>query len=63
MITRIYEDGKEIFVKEGDHEGDIVVVNGKKYKVISKANPRYDSYYVGNDRGVKFFWGFEEVDE
>ncbi len=63
MITRIYEDGKEICVKKGDHDGDIVIVNGKKYKVITKENPRYDPYYVGNDRDVKYFRGFEEVNK
>ncbi|MBS0941597.1 hypothetical protein [Leuconostoc mesenteroides] len=63
MITTIYQDGKEIVVPDGARKGDIVIVNGKKYKVITKDNPRYDSYYVGGDRGVKYFWGFEEVDE
>ncbi|QHJ80800.1 MAG: hypothetical protein [Bacteriophage sp.] len=63
MITIIYQDGQKISVPGGSREGDIVIVNGKKNRVITKKNPRYDSYYVGNDRGVKYFWGFEEVDE
>ena len=57
MITTIYQDGQKISVPSGSHEGDIVIVNGKKYRVIT------NSYYVGNDRGVKYYWGFEEVDE
>ena len=63
MITTIYQDGQKISVPNGAHEDDIVIVNGKKYKVITKDNPIYDSYYVGGDRSVKYFWGFEEVDE
>ena len=63
MITTIYQDGKPIVVPDGAHEGDIVIVSGKKYKVITKNNPRYDSYYVAGPRSFKYFWGFEEVDE
>ncbi|MBZ5971608.1 hypothetical protein [Leuconostoc gasicomitatum] len=63
MITTIYQDGNEITVPNGAHGGDIVIVNGKKYKVIIKDNPEYDSYYVSGTRSVKYFWGFEEVDE
>lgn len=63
MITTIYQDGQEIIVPDGAHKDDIVIVNGKKYKVIAQENPRYDSYYVAGPRSFKYFWGFEEVDE
>lgn len=63
MITRIFEDGIEITVRENDQVEDIIIVNGKKYKVVKKENPSYDSYYIGGDRGIRYFFGFEEVTE
>lgn len=61
MITAIYF--RDCVIKPYGHVGDIFVVGDKKYRVINQKNPKYDSYYLQGDRPVKYFWGFEEVEE
>ena len=61
MITAIYF--RDLVIKPYGHVGDIFVIGDKKYRVINQKNPKYDSYYLQGDRSVKYFWGFEEVEE
>ena len=61
MITAIYFRDREI--KPYGRVGDIFVVGDKKYRVIAKDNPNYDSYYVRGDEAKKYLWGFEEIKE
>ena len=61
MITAIYF--RDRVIEPYGHVGDIFVIGDKKYRVIAKSNPKYDSYYVRGDESKKYFWGFEEISE
>ena len=61
MITAIYF--RDRVIEPYGHVGDIFVIGDKKYRVIAKSNPKYDSYYVRGDESKKYFWGFEEINE
>lgn len=61
MITAIYFRDREI--KPYGRDGDIFVVGNKKYRVIRCENPKYDIPFGKGGSSVKYFWGFEEVEE
>lgn len=61
MITAIYF--RDRVIKPYGHVGDIFVIGDKKYRVIRCENPEYDIYFGKGDSSVKYFWGFEEVEE